>query len=139
MAEFKLKKPTSNIHTEYDNYTDVEIISKLLGAVSQLRIYHFQSNSYAEHVALEVYKEIGDKLDGLAKTIQGKKKASLRGYKSYPYLEDDNPIKFLEELNYCLESYRVKLKTPLADNINSQIQLIQDSIQVTLYKLTFLK
>lgn len=131
--------PVFNSKKENNNYTDVEIISKLLGAVSQLHIYHFQSNSYSQHVALGVYDEIGDKLDELAETIQGKTKTILKGYKVYPYLEDNNPIKFLEDLNYCLETYRVNLKTPSWDNINNQVQVIQDLIQVAIYKLTFLK
>jgi len=128
-----------NLKKDSNNYTDVEIISKLLGAVSQLHIYHFQSNSYSQHVALGVYREIEDKLDELAETIQGKTKSILKGYKVYPYLEDSNPVKFLEELNTCLETYRIKLETPLWDNINNQIQVIQDLIQVAIYKLTFLK
>jgi len=137
MADFKFKKGNTDIQQE--TYTDVEIISKLLGAVSQLHIYHFQSKFYSQHIALGVYSEIEDKLDELTETIQGKTKTILKGYKTYLFLEDDNPIKFLEGLNSCLESYRTNLKTPSWDNVNNQIQVIQDLIQITIYKLTFLK
>ncbi len=121
-------------------YTDVEIISKLFSARTQLHIYHLQALSYSSHVALnEIYDELLDKIDTLAETIQGKNKAILKGYKSYPFLEDGNPIKFIEDLKYCLEIYRTKLKSPSWDNINNQIQTLVDSLEQTQYKLNFLK
>lgn len=123
----------------YKSYTDVEIISKLLNAVTQLHIYHFQSKSYSQHVALGVYDDISEKLDELCETIQGKTKSILKGYKTYPLLEDDNPIKFLEDLKMCLESYRKKLKSPDWDNIDNQVQVLVDVIETVIYKLNFLK
>jgi len=123
----------------YKSYTDVEIISKLLHSTLQLHIYHFQSKSYSQHVALGVYDDISGKLDELCETIQGKTKSILKGYKSYPFLEDDNPIKFLEDLKMCLESYRKKLKSPEYDNIDNQVQTIVDVVESVIYKLTFLK
>lgn len=123
----------------YKSYTDVEIISKLLHASSQIHIYHLQSKSYAQHMALGIYDEVTSKLDELAETIQGKTKSILKGYKPYPFVEDDNPIKFLEDLKMCLESYRKKLKSPEYDNIDNQVQTIVDLIESCIYKLTFLK
>ena len=121
------------------SYTDVEIISKLLHARTQLHIYHLQTKSYAEHIALgEIYDSILDKADTLAETIQGKNKAILKGYKSYPFVEDNNPIKFLTDTKMCLEEYRVKLKSPVYDNIDNQVQTIVDDIESAIYKLTFL-
>lgn len=123
----------------YKSYTDVEIISKLLNSVTQLHIYHFQTRKYSDHMALGVYDDISGKLDELCETIQGKTKSILKGYKSYPLLEDDNPIKFLEDLKMCLESYRKKLKSPDWDNVDNQVQVLVEIIEKTIYKLTFLK
>lgn len=123
----------------YKTYTDVEIISKLLHAVSQIHIYHLNSKSYSQHMALGVYDEITSKLDELAETIQGKTKSILKGYKAYPFVEDDSPIKFLEDLKICLESYRKKLKSPDWDNVDNQVQVLVEIIEKTIYKLTFLK
>lgn len=120
-------------------YTDIEIVSKLFHARTQIHIYHLQTKSFAQHKALnEAYDDILDKTDELAETIQGKTKSLLKGYKSYPFVEDNNPIKFLTELKMCLEEYRVKLKTDW-DNIDNQIQTIIDTIESTIYKLTFLE
>lgn len=127
----------------YKSYTDVEIISKLFHARTQLHILHLQmvgNGSYAAHKALnELYSGIADKTDELAETLQGKTKSILKGYKSYPFVEDGNPIKFLDELKICLESYRKKLKSPEYDNIDNQVQVIIDSIEQSQYKLIFLK
>lgn len=86
-------------------------------------------------MALGVYDDINEKLDELCETIQGKTKSILKGYKSYPLLEDDNPIKFLEDLKMCLESYRKKLKSPDWDNVDNQVQVLVDLIETTIYKL----
>ena len=121
------------------SYTDVEIISKLIHAASQIHIYHLSSKSYAQHMALGIYTDITSKVDELAETIQGKTKSILKGYKAYPFVEDESPIKFLEDLKMCLESYRKKLKTPEYDNIDNQVQVLVEIIESCIYKLTFLK
>lgn len=121
-------------------YTDVEIASKLLHASSQFKIYHWQSLNGDFHRAVEFgYEEISSQLDSLVETIQGKTKSLLKGYKTYPFIEDNNPIKFSEEIISCLESYRSKLKSPKWDNIDNQIQTLVDTLEQVIYKITFLK
>ena len=51
----------------------VEMISKLRFAVEQTQVYHWQSQSYSEHIALnEYYDGLPDLVDGIVESYQGK-------------------------------------------------------------------
>lgn len=120
----------------------VEIGSLLLHSRTQMHIFHLQSKSYAGHIAIEgFYTDIVDSLDEFIETVQGKTEALLMDYTSYPFTNFESPegvIKFLKELSTKLENYRLSLPKSW-DNINNQVQVIQDSIERTIYKLKFLK
>ena len=61
----------------------VDITSTLLHSRTQIHIFHLQSTTYAEHIALGgYYTEIGTLIDGLVETIQGKERSLIKGYKS---------------------------------------------------------
>jgi hypothetical protein len=115
-----------------------KLISILLHSRTQAHTYHLQTNSYAEHMALNgYYSEIGDLVDGLVESYQGKYEI-LSGYKSYDIVEyqsTEMTVKFfrvlceqVDKLRHCCEdSY-----------IQNQIDTIQELINSTLYKLRFL-
>lgn len=128
--ELKLK---SNSH--------IDIASKLFNARTQVHIYHLQTKSYSQHKALnEFYDEILDLTDAYIETIQGKLGMILTGYKTYPLLEDNNPIKFLSQLKIDIENYRINvLNKKEYNNLDNQCQVIVDLIESTLYKLKFLQ
>ena len=118
------------------------IISKLLHSRSQTHIFHWQTNSqssFAEHMALGgYYKGIGDLLDGLVESFQGKH-GIIKGYKSEnleSYESAKQLISYFENLNEVIEISRKSIKESYLQN---QIDTIQELIFSTLYKLKFLK
>lgn len=118
----------------------VDIVSKLFHARTQIHIYHFQTPSYAQHKALDdFYSDIVDKIDEFVEVIQGKLGKKLTGYKSFTFVEDNNPVKFLTTLKGDVEDYRLTvLNKKEFNNLDNQMQVIIDLIEQTLYKLTFL-
>ena len=51
----------------------VEMISKLRFSIEQTQVYHWQSQSLSEHLALnEYYDGIPDIVDGIVESYQGK-------------------------------------------------------------------
>lgn len=118
------------------------MISKLLHSRSQTHIFHWQTNSqssFAEHKALgKYYKGIGDLLDGIVESFQGKH-GIIKGYKSEnleSYESVKQLISYFESLNEVIETNRKSIKESYIQN---QIDTIQELIFSTLYKLKFLK
>ena len=116
-----------------------EMISLLLHSRTQVHTLHLQTESYPEHVELNVYYDgIVDIVDGLVESYQGKY-GIIKGYKSYDiteYKSTESTIKYLKDLcgkveklrNCCKDSY-----------IQNQIDTVCELINSTLYKLRFLK
>lgn len=115
----------------------VELVSKLLHFRTQLHIKHWQTESYAEHKLLnKLYDSVLDMTDTLAETLQGKLGYRLKGYESYPYKDNDNTAMCIKEhLDYIM-SYRNKLQKPEWNNIDNQLQVLQDTLEQSLYLLT---
>ena len=97
---------------------------------------HFQTESYAEHKALQKYYEgITDLVDQFAEAYQG----AYDKIKAYP---DDfhlakNPQRYLKSLCDFVKEIRTELpKDTQLQNIIDEIAQLIDS---TLYKLRFLK
>lgn len=143
LIENKLKN--SIILTEQKdgkNKDYVEMISLLLHSRTQAHILHWQTksqSSFAEHMALNGYYDgIGDLVDGLVESYQGKYDI-LTGYKSYDivsYTSNENTIKYLQDLYSKVE----KLRKCCDDSyIQNQIDAVCELINSTLYKLRFLK
>ena len=117
--------------------TFVDIASKLFHSSLQLHAAHLQTYSFAVHKgALDgFYKDITGITDTLIETYQGKIKGRVKGYKSYPIVDDVDPVKYLESLKMEVEKYRKTLDFSM-DNINNQLQIVIDLIESTLYFLT---
>jgi hypothetical protein len=116
-----------------------EMISLLLHSRTQVHTLHLQTESYPEHVALNVYYDgIGDIVDGLVESYQGKY-GIIKGYKSYDiteYKSTESTIKYLKDLCGKVE----KLRSCCKDSyIQNQIDTVCELINSTLYKLRFLK
>ena len=114
------------------------MMSLLLHSRTQVHILHLQTKSFAEHKALnEYYNEIGDLVDGLVESYQGKYEL-LKGYKSYDimnYRAPEMTIKYLQDLCGKVE----KLRKCCEDSyIQNQIDTVCELINSTLYKLRFL-
>ncbi len=113
-------------------------ISMILESATQAHIYHLQSDSYAQHMALcAYYTGMPATIDALVELIQGRY-GIVKGYKApAPYLEDNNVVEYFKALLDMAESERANL--PQDSNIQNSVDTVVDLIQSTLYKLTFLK
>jgi hypothetical protein len=133
------KTNTVNEQKESGKKDFTEMVSLLLHSRTQAHTLHLQTKSYAEHMALNGYYDgIGDLVDGLIESYQGKY-SIIKGYKQYPiedYKDTTTTINYLKELcdkvcdlkNCCKDSY-----------IQNQIDTICELINSTLYKMRFLK
>jgi len=134
MASFKIvpKGDSNNSHGE--------LASKIMHMRTQFHIFHLQVEgigSYAAHKALQgLYEGILDKGDTLIETIQGKIGSKIRGYKSYPYLEDGSFVQYTKDCISYFEGYRSQCPKPSWDNIDNQIQTIVDDLEQALYLFT---
>lgn len=113
-------------------------ISMILESATQAHIYHLQSDSYAQHMALcAYYTGMPATIDALVELLQGRY-GIVKGYKApAPYLEDNNVVEYFKALLDMAESERANL--PQDSNIQNSVDTVIDLIQSTLYKLTFLK
>jgi len=118
------------------------LISKLLHSRTQIHTFHLQTkskSSFAEHMALGgFYDKIGDLIDGLVESYQGKHEI-IKGYETSE-LEDyknvEQLISYLKNLDNEIEKDRKKIKQSYLQN---QIDTVQELIYSTLYKLRNLK
>jgi hypothetical protein len=119
-----------------------EIVSQLLHSRNQTHVFHLQTDSqssFAEHSALGGYYDgIGDLIDGLVESYQGKH-GIIKGYSSDKIEDYDNVkqvISYLEKIDSVIEKSRKSIKESYIQN---QIDTVQELIYSTLYKLKFLK
>ena len=113
------------------------LIGTLMQSRNQAHIYHLQTNSYAQHVALQGYYEgIIPLIDGLVESYQGQY-GILRGYKMAGVLkEDDNPAMYFEGLSKFFEALKPSL--PQDSFLVNQYDEVGSLLQSTKYKLKFL-
>jgi hypothetical protein len=135
-----LRGSYSNIISEQKTNKDfAEMISLMLHSRTQAHTLHLQTKSFAEHMALNgFYSEIGDLVDGLVESYQGKY-GIIESYKSYDiesYKSTENTSKLLGELCSKIEDLRDCCKDSYIQN---QIDTVCELINSTIYKLRFLK
>ncbi len=116
------------------------LISMLLHSKTQAHVFHLQTNSFAEHMALAgYYGEIDDLVDGLVESYQGKY-GIIKNYESFKvdsYKDNSQLQAYFKTLDKEVTKLRVDTDkdTYLANQVDTVVELIQS----TLYKLTFLK
>lgn len=116
------------------------LASLLLSSQTQTHIFHLQTESYAEHKALQTYYEGIDPLvDALVEDYQGEHDI-VKGYSSFKMVEysgADNVIKYFDELRDNVN----KLRSSVGDysNLQNQIDNVVTLINTTQYKLKKLK
>jgi hypothetical protein len=115
-----------------------KFISILLSSREQAHIFHLQSQSYAQHKALQGYYEgIVDLIDSYVEQYQGKY-GILKGYvPTTQVFEDDSTVRYFAGLLTFVENTRREL--PQDSNLNNTVDEIVSLIVSTHYKLKFLK
>lgn len=132
------EEPATEVEPTAEENSASAFISIILESATQAHIYHLQSDSYAQHMALcAYYTGMPATIDALAELIQGRY-GIIRGYKTpATYLEDNNVVEYFKALLDMAEAERANL--PQDSNIQNSVDTVIDLIQSTLYKLTFLK
>lgn len=112
-------------------------IGTLMQSRNQAHIYHLQTNSFAQHMALQAYYEgIIPLIDSLVESYQGAY-GILRGYKMAGTIkEDENPIIYFEGLGKFVDAILPSL--PQDTFLLNQYDEVSTLIQSTKYKLKFL-
>jgi len=133
MADIKIVK----IYQEKPAYDPTLIIHTALEIVAQLKLFHWQTFSYAQHKALDkAGKGLGDKLDRLVETLLGR-------YRNFEY----RPLS-LELDPYSNENIIVKIEKyinlfsqkqcPIINKQDSDVQNIIEEIVADLNQLKYL-
>lgn len=136
--EKDMKKKEENVgDTNSGDFT--EMMSLLLHSQTQVHAFHLQTESYAEHKALQNYYEgIDGLVDGLVESYQGKY-GILKGYKSMDmndWKSTESTVDYMKQL--C--DRVTELRDCCEDSfIQNQIDTVCELINSTLYKLRFLK
>jgi len=116
-----------------------EIISVLFHSRTQAHIFHLQTDSYAQHIALNKYYDgIVGLADGLAEAWQGKygkiQFKAVNGIEQYKGLE--SVVAYFEKILKIVEEKRKAIKESYIQNL---IDGVEELIYSTLYLLKELK
>ena len=131
------KKEENSGDTNIGDFT--EMMSLLLHSQTQVHTFHLQTESYAEHKALQKYYEgIDGLVDGLVESFQGKY-GILKGYKSMDMNDWKSTESTTDYLKQLCERV-IELRDCCKDSyIQNQIDNVCELINSTTYKLRFLK
>lgn len=113
-------------------------LGTLMQSRNQAHIYHLQTNSFAQHKALQDYYEsIVDLIDTLAEQYQGKY-GIVRGYKMENSIkEDGKPLLYFEALFKFVDTTRSKL--PQDSFFQNSVDEVSTLVSKTIYLLRELK
>jgi len=116
-----------------------KMMEKLLHSRTQAHIFHLQTKSFAEHMALDgFYNGIVPLFDGIVESYQGKHgiitNYECDGFEDYS--SGEQVIKYLQTLSNDIEKLRESIKESYIQN---QIDTVEELIFSTVYKLRFLK
>jgi hypothetical protein len=113
------------------------MITELLTLQNQLKVWHWQTESYAQHQALgKAYDELGESIDEFIEVFQGKYarikakdifKIDLKNY-------DGNMVVFI---NKNIQ-YLVGMDKGLEEGYNDELLNIRDEMVATLQQLKYL-
>jgi len=135
MVTFSIKNGMAVKGEDNGDETLVELVMDLLHSATVTHIMHWQTESYAAHVALgEFYSEIPELVDAVVEAYQGKNNVILAKFpnemESY---EDMAPLAYIEYLNQELTEGRALFGEDA--EIQNLVDAIADLIDTTMYKL----
>lgn len=137
-----LSKEDNNILSEQKKSTNTQfaqMVSDILTSRNQAHIFHLQTESFAEHKALnDYYDSVIGIFDGIVESYQGKY-GIIRNFTCdgvVQYKNNDSTIKYFEKLSKKIEKSRNSVKDSYIQN---QIDTVIELINSTIYKLKFLK
>lgn len=115
----------------------MKVISPLVKMQQQLRIFHWQTESYAQHQAFgKAYEALDEQIDSFVETFMGKY-GRLEAQNAYDFelvnLKGANVDSLLDEFITFLDSFSSELEENDTDLLN-----IRDEIKGTINQLKYL-
>lgn len=135
MVTFSVKNNVATMEDDKSDETLAELVMDLLHSATVTHIMHWQTTSYAAHIALgEYYDQIVDVVDAVVEAYQGKTKIILANYPiEMCKCEEMQPLEYLEYLSDELTEGRALFGTD--SEIQNLVDGIADLIDSTMYKL----
>jgi hypothetical protein len=135
MVTFSVKNNVATMEDDKGDETLAELVIDLLHSATVTHIMHWQTTSYAAHIALgEYYDQIVDLIDAVVEAYQGKTKIILANYPiEMDKCEGMDPLTYLEYLSAELTEGRALFGTD--SEIQNLVDAIADLIDSTMYKL----
>jgi hypothetical protein len=116
----------------------IKLVSLLFHSRTQVHVFHLQTNSFAEHKALnDYYDEIIDLTDGLIESYQGKY-GILLNYENLPLINYTDNLQVVAYFTKLAELVKILRQEPEDSYIQNQIDNVVELIESTKYKLRFL-
>jgi|688.fasta_scaffold459836_2 hypothetical protein len=116
-----------------------EMVCNILHSRNQTHVFHLQTQSFAEHKALnDYYDGVVALFDGIVESYQGKY-GIIKNFKTFKieqYRNGKKTISYFERLLDIIEENRDSVDDSYIQN---QIDTVQELINSTIYKLRFLK
>jgi len=120
-----------------DDFCDM--ICNILHSRNQAHVFHLQTQSFAEHKALnDYYDGVVDLFDGIVESYQGKY-GIIKNFKTFKieqYKNNKKTISYFERLLDIIDENRDSVEDSYIQN---QIDTVQELVNSTVYKLKFLK
>ena len=116
-----------------------EMVCNILHSRNQAHVFHLQTQSFAEHKALnDYYDGVVELFDGIIESYQGKYGIikNIKTFKIEKYKNCKKTISYFERLLEIIEENRDSVEDSYLQN---QIDTVQELINSTIYKLKFLK
>jgi hypothetical protein len=135
MVTFSIKNGMAVKGEDNGNETLVELVMDLLHSTTVTHIMHWQTESYAQHIALgEFYSEMPDLVDAVVEAYQGKNNVILRNFPPcMSNYEEMQPLQYIEYLSQELTEGRALFGEDA--EIQNLVDAIADLIDTTMYKL----
>lgn len=135
MVTFSIKNGMANMDDEEGDESLTDLVMCLLHSATITHIMHWQTESYAAHIALgEYYSEIPELVDAVIEAYQGKIGIILR---KFPIETDDyeamTPLAYMEYLSEEMTEGRALFGED--SEIQNLVDAICDLIDSTMYKL----
>jgi len=116
-----------------------EMVCNILHSRNQAHVFHLQTQSHAEHMALkDYYDDVLNLFDGIVESYQGKY-GIIKNFKTFKieqYKNNKKTISYFERLLDIIDENRDSVEDSYLQN---QIDTVQELINSTIYKLKFLK
>ena len=134
----KNRRQSGTRHSPSPQNTQQQIVTTFLQMLNTVKLYHWKTNSYAQHKATdELYANLNTNIDTFVEIMLGKTGArvNLTGHKSIPLLDYTNTGDFTKEINKYKEFL---ININISATNNSDLLNVRDEILGNLNQFTYL-